>query len=180
MPLLQPTADRPQIHLAAEVEEARPRPTVPTRSGLTRSDALAGVAADTRRSWPLVAFHLLVLSGSVVYAAEVSAQPVEVAAGAISPEALQAVAGDPWATVVVAALFVGGQIATAWREWSKVRGADIEKARARIEALEEEAVKAAKEIAKLEAKAELAQLREGDARAAASGTTPGPAPLPGE
>ncbi len=168
MPLL-PIADQPSLHLAAEVGEERPQPIQPSAPGpLHEPGPLRGVLRDTQRSWPLVLFHLLVLGGAVGYAATASAQPVD-AAGVVSPEAIQAVAGDPWATVVVALLFVGGQLVAAWRDWSKVRGSDLEKALARVERLEAEAVVAAKEIARLEARAELAQLREGDARAAVSG-----------
>lgn len=183
MPLL-PADPAPQIHLAAEIEAERPRPAIPspppaapTRRGI-RQEAVAGVIDITRSSWPMVAFHLLVLGGTIGYAANASAQPADGAG--LSPEAISAAVGDPWASVVIAVIFVGGQAISAWREWSKVRGADLEKARTRIETLEGEAIERAKQIAKLEAERDLAQAREGDARAAASGSTLRPAAPPGE
>lgn len=179
MPLL-PTPTAEILHVVEEVEADRPAPTLPTppppaaRSYAHPSTARM-VFESTRSAWPVVVFHLLILGGTVGYAATATAEPTE--AIGLTPEAVQAVAGDPWASVVVAVLFVGGQLISAWREASKVKASDLEKALALIEALRERNLLQAAEISELKARAELAQLREGDARAAVSGTPSRPPDL---
>lgn len=164
----------PDLHLhahqAAQAEDAPEASALPSAPGPVKA-----VLASTRANWPLVLFHLLILLGAIGYAATATAQPME--AVGVSPEAIQAVAGDPWATVVVALLFVGGQLVAAWRDWSKVRGTDLEKARADNELLTKENLALTKVIAKLEYERDLARSREGDARAALSGTPSRPPEL---
>ncbi len=154
-----PSRPPPRRSLSHPPAPASPRPASPLHAALK----------DTRRSWPLVLFHLLILGGTIGYAATATAQPTE--AAGLTPELLQDAAGNPWATVVVASLFVASQFIAAWDRSAKVRAADLEAAKLKIELLEKEALTTAKEIARLEAKAELASLREGDAKAAASGVT---------
>ncbi len=168
MPLLAQTTPTDAVHLLDASDQAPPQPLAPHRADAPAPPGpLRAALEDTRRSWPLVLFHLLILGATVGYAATATAQPTE--AAGLSPELIQRVAGDPWATVVVAALFVGSQFIAAWDRSAKVKAADLEAAKLKIELLEREALVAAKEIARLEAKAELASLREGDAKAAGAG-----------
>lgn len=168
MPLLAQTTPTEAVHLLDAPDQAPPQPPPPhSADAPAPSGPLRAALEDTRRSWPLVLFHLLILGGTVGYAATATAQPTE--AAGLTPELLQDAAGNPWATVVVASLFVASQFIAAWDRSAKVRAADLEAAKLKIELLEKEALVAAKEIAKLEARAELASLREGDAKAAGAG-----------
>lgn len=177
MPLL-PVDQAPALHLAAEVQEERPRPAVPRASTSPPPSLPRAVAATTRRHWPVAVLHGAVLVAALLWGADSLAQPVD-AAGAIPVDA-GALSGSPWATVVAVALLALGQLGSGLREWARVRGTDLDARAARIAQLEAQLLDARSDVALARAERDLAQAREGDARAAASGTTPRPAPPPGE
>ena len=182
MPLIP--IDHVQVHLAEALEDARPRSTQPTPpvqglSAATPASLPRAVADTTRRHWPVAALHVIVLVAALLWGADSLAQPLDAGAGAGAglPMDVGTLSGSPWATAVAVALLALGQLGSGLREWARVRGADLDAKAARVAALEAQLLDTRADLSRAEAQRDLALAREGDARAAVSGTPSRPPDL---
>lgn len=87
-------------------------------------------------------------------------------AGALPPVIPAAPGGDPWlllaSGLLSAAAMLGGQFIAAWREASKLRGADLERLRAERDTARAEAAEAREKALRAEIRLEARQGRDRD------------------